>query len=203
MVYTLFNDHRKIKAKEEQLNTKDIGQVFGLYPDSIYLICEDGSLETPCRERGIFSDLKQYYKYEVCGLPLSMSPKGQLSSTPLTGAGLPSTSTCPGANVASLLTARPRGVSSKTRWPARPPGVNFAKEEWTKNVEVCNYSKSLGGLRKFSNFPITLTESTSSIDHVSQQLSVEAFGGQNVILLDNDNLKIPDTSASRGMPNYY
>ena len=82
--------------------------------------------------------------------------------------------------------------------PAKPPGVTFAtgKEEWTKNVQVCNYLKSFGTLRKFSNF---LTESTLSIKQVSQQLSHEAFGGQTVVLLDNDNLKIPDTTASQGM----
>ena len=65
-MYTLFTDHRKVKVTEDQLNTKSIGQVFGFFPDSIFLICEDGKQVSPS-ESGIFTDLRQYYKYEVIG----------------------------------------------------------------------------------------------------------------------------------------
>ena len=200
-MYTLFTDHRKVKVTEDQLNTKSIGQVFGFFPDSIFLICDDGKLVSPS-ESGIFTDLRQYYKYEVIGESVKNQPTDFRANF---GCPKPPSMAVPVmGSFSSAMTAaspRPRGISIKTKWPAKPPGVTFAtgKEEWTKNVEVCNYSKSLGTLRKISNFPITLTESTSSIKQVSQQLSHEAFGGQTVILLDNDNLKIPDTTASRGI----
>ena len=46
-MYMLFTDHRKVKVTKDQLNTKNIGQVFGFFPDSIFLICEDGKLISP------------------------------------------------------------------------------------------------------------------------------------------------------------
>lgn len=69
------------------------------------------------------------------------------------------------------------------------------KEDWTKNIEVHHHSN--GNLIN-SNFPIILNGTTANTKQISQILSVEAFGGEKVILLDNDNLQIPDTTASRG-----
>ena len=79
--------------------------------------------------------------------------------------------------------------------PAKPPGVAAKAIEWTKGIEVNQFVN--GGLKKFSNFPILLTEATATIA-CAEQLSNEVFSGKKVVLLDNDNLPIPETSASRG-----
>lgn len=98
--------------------------------------------------------------------------------------------------MATTSARTPKGISIKTKWPAKPPGVAAKNIEWTKGVEVYHFLN--GDLKKFSNFPILLTEATASIGHVSEQLSLEVFSGKKVLLLDNDNLPIPETSASRG-----
>ena len=100
------------------------------------------------------------------------------------------------ANTPPLRT--PRGISIKAKWPAKPPAV-AAKEctKWTKSIKVNQVSNR--ELKKFSNFPIMLNEMSATILHISQQLSCEIFAGKKVVLLDNDNLPIPDTTASRGM----
>jgi hypothetical protein len=179
--------------KEDQLNVRNIGQVFGLFPDSIYLIsAEDGSVETPS-ERGIFN-LLSYLSYEVLGTAL----KAESQTGSHASKGSPSHRFF--ASTEATPSARPpRGVSIKTKWPARPPGVTSAnsKEEWTKNIQIHHYAN--GRLNKLSNFPVIVTESSATTKHIAQQLSQEAFGGENVILLDNDNLQVPVTTASKGI----
>ena len=93
-------------------------------------------------------------------------------------------------------TRTPKGISIKTKWPGKPPGVAAKNIEWTKGIEVYHFLN--GDLKKFLNFPILLTEATASIGHVSEQLSFEVFSGKKVLLLDNDNLPTPETLASRG-----
>ena len=44
-----------------------------------------------------------------------------------------------------------------------------------------------------------MSAETSSIAEVASVISKEAFEGKPIILLDNDYLIIPDTTASRGM----
>ena len=186
--YTLYTDTRKIKMKEEQLNLKCISQIFRFFPDSIILVADDGSVEFP-DEQGNFS-LASYLSYQVQGDSLAKGPAPcTINSSPLS---LPSTS------AARAPVRTPRGISIKAKWPSKPPAV-AAKEctEWTKSIEVNQVTN--GELKKFSNFPIILSEPSATILHISQQLSCEVFAGKKVILLDNDNLPIPDTTASRGM----
>lgn len=204
MHYTLHRGDRKLKLKIEQLTTKSIGQVFRVFPDSIVLIAdEDGSVETS-DEHGHFSALRSYLSYEVHGdsLVSGSSAHDGASSYSLRLPGTSSSSTpTPITHTVPTLPAPARsitirGISKKTR-PAKPPGVTMKEScQWTKSIEVIHLSN--GVLEKFSNFPILLNESSASISHISQQLSHEVFGGKDVILLDNDNLPVPDTTASRG-----
>lgn len=183
--FTLCKDSRKLKLKEEQLNLRPIGQIFGLFSDSILLIADDGTVEIP-DERGEFS-LQTFLRYQVHGEPLL--PKNTPQSTKL-----PSCGTMVATGATSTRT--PKGISIKTKWPGKPPGVAAKNIEWTKGIEVYHFLN--GDLKKFLNFPILLTEATASIGHVSEQLSFEVFSGKKVLLLDNDNLPIPETLASRG-----
>ena len=47
-----------------------------------------------------------------------------------------------------------------------------------------------------------LTASTATIDEVCKILSKEVFQERSVTLLDNDDLEIPDTIATRGTSYY-
>uniref|UniRef100_A0A1X7TUX2 RING-type domain-containing protein n=1 Tax=Amphimedon queenslandica TaxID=400682 RepID=A0A1X7TUX2_AMPQE len=141
--------------------------------------------------------ISQTFRYmPVQGDPLIEGPASSVVNSSR-GYPLPSASATQHANTPPPAVKTPRGISIKAKWPAKPPAVT-AKEctEWTKNIEVNHVSN--GELKKFSNFPIILSESSATIFHVSQQLSCEVFAGKKVILLDNDNLPIPDTTASRG-----
>ena len=190
-LYTIYNNDRRIKVKPDQLNRQSLGQAFGLFPKSVYLISEDGELET-ADECGVFVDLRSFIKYEVRGN--TMPSDQSLSAAENIGM---SRSPSIHATVASGSKTRPKGISIKAKWPAKPPGVTAnSKDEWTKNIEVHHHNN--GNLVKFSNFPINLKESTANTRQISQLLSIEAFSGEKVILLDNDNLQIPDTTASRG-----
>ena len=119
----LYNNQR---LKEEQLNVKNIGQTFGLFPDTIYLTSDhDGTAETP-DGMGTFV-LWPYCKYKVYGVSLSPIAKD-----------VPSTSSNQhqAGHFQAPSAARPniRGISKKTRWPPKPPGVGYTKQEWTKNT---------------------------------------------------------------------
>jgi len=69
--------------------------------------------------------------------------------------------------------------------------------EWNKSIEV--YSLVEGELKKKSNFPLLLTPASACIEYISDQLAFEVFGGENVVLLDNENYQIPDTASTRGI----
>ena len=48
-------------------------------------------------------------------------------------------------------------------------------------------------IKKTFNLPLTLTEQTSSVTGVGDIASAEAFGGDSVVILDSENLRIPDS----------
>ena len=44
-----------------------------------------------------------------------------------------------------------------------------------------------------------LREQTATINNIADMTSAEAFEGESVVLLDADNLRIPDSIGTRGM----
>ena len=52
-------------------------------------------------------------------------------------------------------------------------------------------------IKKTFNLPLTLTEQTS-VSGVADFASAEAFGGEPVVILDSENLWIPDSIGTRG-----
>ena len=66
-------------------------------------------------------------------------------------------------------------------------------------MEVCCYDSSSGCIKKTFNLPLTLNESTASVTKVADIASAETFEGDAVVLLDSENLQIPDSVGTRGM----
>ena len=80
-LYTIEKDGKTVKLKPSQLTTQVIGKVFGLFPDSIILISDDGFVETPDHE-GKFLDVDDLSKWVVNGDSLKADglPQDQQSS---------------------------------------------------------------------------------------------------------------------------
>ena len=93
---------------------------------------------------------------------------------------------CEGCSPTTLQRTRPREVTSRCVGSA-----------WIKIIHVCDFDGLL--LRKICNFPVPLTEQSASVASVSEFVSREAFGGAAAVLLDWENLKIPDTVGTRGI----
>lgn len=85
-------------------------------------------------------------KYEVYGesivTPALLPPVLKVPGTP---------------TISNSARAPPKGVSIKTKWPARPTGAS--KElEWTKTFEVSQVTNC--EMKKLSNFPVALNEAS-------------------------------------------
>ena len=66
-----------------------------------------------------------------------------------------------------------------------------------KNIDICTYDGVM--VKKVSKFPINLTNETARLDFISSSVSHELFQGKEVILVDVDNLKIMDSTVTRGL----
>ena len=60
-----------------------------------------------------------------------------------------------------------------------------------------NYEDSM--IKKTFNLPINLSEKGSTVSGVAAVVASEAFEEEPVVLLDADNLVIPDSGGTRGM----
>ncbi len=65
-------------------------------------------------------------------------------------------------------------------------------------MEICSYDKSYDSIKKKFNLPIILTESTASVSQIVGIVSAEGFEGDSVIILDSQNLRIPDSNGTKG-----
>lgn len=55
-----------------------------------------------------------------------------------------------------------------------------------------------GKLIQSSEHPLTISESTASVNQVAEKISHEAFGDREVKILNSKNLPIPDVEGTRG-----
>lgn len=69
----------------------------------------------------------------------------------------------------------------------------------TKNIEIHLYDSEKHNLVKCINIPVLISPSTATITIVSAILFLEAFQRKSAVFIDNENLTIPDTVASRGL----
>ncbi len=65
-------------------------------------------------------------------------------------------------------------------------------------MEICSYDKSYDSIKKKFNLPIILTESTASVSQIVGIVSAEGFEGDSVVILDSQNLRIPDSNGTKG-----
>ena len=65
-------------------------------------------------------------------------------------------------------------------------------------MEIYSYDVQESVFKKTFNLPLTLTEDTSTVNKVADLASAEAFGSDDVIILNSDNLRIPDSAETRG-----
>lgn len=189
---TLCYGERKLKLRSGQLTTATIGKVFHLFPDSIVLISTDGALETP-------DDTGTFFLDDICGeyivegdttSPKVVEHKATVTSAVSTHKKMPQIK-------GGHMFKRP--FHQADQHESGPSQAQRCKEtEWRKNIDVVELKK--GQLKKISNFPVSLTPSTANIECVSNQLSSEVpeFEGSDIVLIDNGNYKIPDSSATKG-----
>jgi hypothetical protein len=191
-----------------------LGKIFNIFPQSLFLVGSNGTVATP-DEEGDFDtyDMSRDAEWTVSGdsskpsatdLPSrsTNSPYAYQSQQP--EASQPSTSKYAkaGSKAAkwrpslslSMMRNKPPGVA-KQEGLSRKPGKGHG-EAWTKTIEICTYDDSTYAMRKTLNLPITLSEKTASVNRVAEIVS---FEGEEVVLLDSDNLKIPDRAGTRGM----
>ena len=174
-LYTVELDGKTVRLKPSQLTTQVLCKIFGLFPESIILISEDGFVETPDPE-GKFHDVDDLPKWNVCGdslkarveqaqevAPFSYQPSSQVEprkrgrpskwSPKFTSALLGSVSgqKPPGVRAADKLSSEgPSNSASATSSSSQP--------EWRKYVEVCKWSEAekYGGPGGHANVPMSM-----------------------------------------------
>ena len=203
------NTRRKLKPG--QLNQRVLGKIFNLFPDSILLVSDDGSVET-ADDHGNFVDVDDFPIWTCSGDSILSPGDAENSQSQSSSSSymyqLPSNSSRATAGKKRKWT--PTFTSSLLR-KNKPPGVQTQEsivhkepppppeKEWRKTIEICRRRGK--DWEKVSNLPVTLTEATASVPDIADQVAseaFEAFDGSDVILVDNDYLKILDTPSTRG-----
>lgn len=152
-LYHFEHESKIIKLRPAQLKKSSIAMIFGLLPDSVFLQCEDGSVELANEDR-TFTNLKSYFKYEVQGhslIPQNSTATIQ-SGANSGGAPGPSLSQIASTSAASysITSAYPyqtrfKGISSKKCvWPAmkhhKPPAVSAQEHGQRITPEILQLS---------------------------------------------------------------
>ena len=192
-LYTVEKDGKTIKLKTSQLKASVLSKVFSLFPESIVLISQDGYVETAGAD-GVFHQVDDLPVWSVSGDLLVLQ----------SGSSLPGPS---GLSHSHILGKR-RGGKLRCNLgiygQARLPGVcsqevgessTTSGAEWNKSIDICRWVVREKSWKKVSNLPVMLTDATANVPSVSQMV---AFGGEDIVLLDTDYLKIPDTLATKG-----
>ena len=209
-----------LKLRDAQLNCETLGKFFNLFPQTIFLVAEDGTVATPDNQ-GEFDtyDVDPNLVWTINGDPTkpdltAMQPaakpgtsyayqqqtieakasqknkwKPHYSTLQASGSGLHRSGNKPPG--ATKHCNQEHSASGKK--PGRQPG-----ETWTKTIDICTWDDST--IKKTFNLPITLSEkgSDATVGGVAALVATEAFDGEEVVLLDADNLLIPDSCGTRG-----
>lgn len=201
-LYTVEKDGKTIKLKETQLTVQILSKIFGLYPESILLLSDDGYVEAP-NDDGRFIDVDDLPIWSVSGeavRPVQSSSGSALYQPPTTSRG----SSRRGRGRIRCWT--PATTYTPPGGTRKPPGVRAQEEqfettvgrEWRKYIEVCRWNERENQWKKVTNLPLEMTEATASVPHVTQMVAEDVFAGDETVLVDTDYLKIPDTSATTG-----
>ena len=205
-----------VRIRSTQLNSKAVGRIFNFFPQSVYLVGDDGSVELPDEDGG----------FEVGSMDASLiwTCSGDSSKPANQSHWLQ-----PGPSYAYQPTdqTRERERQDRSKRPAsgkwkpkfttsslsgnrqnKPPGVEKQEASlrqtsqltWNKTIEICSFEGSK--IKKSFNLPVSLTERSARVERIAEFVSAEAFEGAAVVLLDSDNLQIPDSIGTRGMLLY-
>lgn len=193
--YSVKNDSFSVRLRPTQMSVDTLAKIFSLSTSSIFLVADDGAVATS-DDDGSFNTYEM--STDVCWI---VNGHGSSSS---------SSSAC--GQQAKLEKWRPatqvyvqdRRVlslkkSSSFSKPEKKGSGSTGTGSWTKTVEVCVFDICSSTIKKTFNLPLTLTESTASVTKISDITSAEAFDGDCVVLLDSENLRIPDNIGTRGM----
>ena len=210
-----------LKLRDAQLNCETLGKIFNLFPQTIFLVADDGTVATP-DSQGEFDtydvdpnlvwtingdatkpDLTAMqaaakpgtsYAYQQPTIEAKASQKKKwkphFSTLQASGSGI-----CRSGNGKPLgATKYNQEHSGSGKKPGRQPG-----ETWTKTIDICTWEDST--IKKTFNLPVTLSDkgSEATVGGVAALVASEAFDGEEVVLLDADNLLIPDSHGTRGM----
>lgn len=209
-----------VRIRASQLNARAIGRVFNLFPESVFLVAGDGSVELPGDDGCFQTDTMDSSLVWTCDGD-SSKPVHQGSQWQQQGESQPGPSGFQYAyQPADETRQRERfqrqqrsGSKSAGKWKPKfststlrgRPSMEVRSHQpmptlaWTKTVEICALEGSQ--LKKSFNLPLSLTESSATVVCVADFVSNEAFDGAAAVLLDAENLLIPDSVGTRG--SYY
>ena len=80
-LYTVERDGKTVKLKSSQLTVQILSKIFGLFPDSILLLSDDGYVETADSD-GRFHDVDDLPHWTVSGDPLKPPASSSLDCSP-------------------------------------------------------------------------------------------------------------------------
>lgn len=191
MVFTLESATKRgpgnyVCMRSSQLNARAVSRVFNLFPQTVFLSADDGSVELPDEDGSFNVDNMDASQVWTCNGD-SAKPAITLNQW-----------LCP--------------VSSGSQyWPEERPLIKrrFGQSkrrcscgsEWIKRIEICDLEGSV--LKKIFNLSVSLTEQSATVSSIAEFVSEEAFNGAAVVLLDSENLEIPDTIGTRGVCIHY
>ena len=170
-LYTVEHEGKTVKLKSSQLNVQILSKIFGLFPNSILLLSDDGYVETADSD-GRFHDVDDLSQWTVTGE--CMKPCQTVSAVPVSYSYQPPTAYRGRGKGKAKWTPRLNPLSTfHMHAPRTPPGVRTQEamqsddtdaagpsskaqpSEWRKNVEVCRWAGE-DGWKKVSNLPIVI-----------------------------------------------
>ena len=144
-----------VKFRDSQLNTETLGKIFNLFPQSIFLIADDGSVATPDSQTGEFDtyDINCDIVWTINGdstKPGSAATGqvGEIFGKPGTSYAYQQPSTEAGPSSSRKRKWKPRYTSAVLKSAGyKPPGATKPEsskkpgrqvgETWTKTIEIC------------------------------------------------------------------
>ena len=206
-----------VRMRSTQLNARAVGRVFNFFPESVFLVAGDGSVELPDEDGRFQVDAMDASLVWTCegdsckpsrpidvslqpgasGYHYAYQPSDELREREKLDQQERSTKSVPsGKWKPKFKTSTLRGNRESSGKP-QLTSTNAASAAWTKTIEICTFEGTQ--LKKSFNLPISLTEKSATVVCVTDFVSDEAFEGAAVVLLDSENLHIPDSVETRGI----
>ena len=184
--YTLEMGEKRYRLKRSQLTTAVIGRLFGLQRSSVFLVSDDGDVETPNNE-GEFKDISDFPVWRI-----EVGPSEAASHS--SGSQVQSQRWSLGQPFYQPAGQSPEASASSSKWH---PKNAVGKPKWQKNIEV--FELRNGRPKHVYTHPLTLDDKTANVPAVAAKLSEEAFHCNSVALVDVKNRTVPDVEGTKGI----